>query len=51
MSNTILEPMLRYAMPMTSLTWTSRQARTHRLQWMQASRCTAIAGWLRSGTG
>ena len=51
MSNTIFEPTLRYAMPMTSLTWTSRQARTHRLQWMQASRCTAIAGWLRSGVG
>ena len=38
-------------MPMTSLTWTSRQARTHRLHWMQASRLTAIAGWLVSGTG
>jgi hypothetical protein len=25
----------RSAMPMTSLTWTSRQARTHRPQWMQ----------------
>ena len=36
-------------MPITSLTWTSRQARTQRLQWMQASRLTAIAGWLRSG--
>ena len=34
---------------MTSLTWTSRQARTHKLHWMQASSCTAIAGWLRSG--
>ena len=38
-------------MPITSLTCTSRQARTHRLQWMQASSCTAIAGWLRSGAG
>src|ERR1700760_1106072 len=36
-------------MPMTSLTCTSRQARTHRLHWMQASRLTAIAVWLRSG--
>ncbi len=38
-------------MPITSLTCTSRQARTQRLHWMQASRLTAIAGWLRSGTG
>ncbi len=38
-------------MPITSLTWTSRQARTQRLHWMQASSCTAIAGWLRSGAG
>src|SRR5262245_65914755 len=37
-------------MPITSLTCTSRQARTQRLHWMQASRLTAIAGWLRSGT-
>ena len=36
-------------MPMTSLTCTSRQARTQRLHWMQASRLTAIAEWLRSG--
>ncbi len=50
-SKTILEPMPRPAMPMTSLTWTSRQARTQRLQWMQASRLTAIAGWLLSGGG
>ena len=34
---------------MTSLTWTSRQARTQRLHWMQASRLTRIAGWLASG--
>ena len=33
---------------MTSLTWTSRQARTHRPHWMQASRLTRIAGWLVS---
>src|SRR6266852_6140510 len=38
-------------MPITSLTCTSRQARTHRLHWMQASRLTAMAGWLRSGSG
>ena len=36
---------------MTSLTCTSRQARTQRLQWMQASRFTRIAGWLGSGAG
>ena len=36
-------------MPITSLTWTSRQARTHRLHWMQASRLTRMAGWLASG--
>ncbi len=41
----------RPAMPMTSLTCTSRQARTQRLHWMQASRLTAMAGWLRSGGG
>jgi hypothetical protein len=38
-------------MPITSLTWTSRQARTQRLQLMQASRLTDIAGWLRSIAG
>src|SRR3989304_2699241 len=38
-------------MPMTSLTWTSRQALTHRLQWMQASRLTAMAGCERSALG
>ena len=38
-------------MPMTSLTCTSRQARTQRLHWMQASRLTAMATWLRSGAG
>ena len=37
------------AMPITSLTCTSRQARTQRLHWMQASRLTRIAGWLASG--
>ena len=47
-SNTILASPPRPAMPMTSLTWTSRQARTHRPHWMQASRLTAIAGWLPS---
>src|SRR6185437_8682298 len=48
-SNTILEECERYAMPMTSLTCTSRQARTHRLHWMHALRLTRIAGWLASG--
>ena len=47
-SKTIFSRCPRAAMPMTSLTWTSRQARTQRLQWMQASSCTAIAGWLKS---
>ena len=50
-SNTIFSPWPRPAMPMTSLTCTSRQARTQRLHWMQASRLTAMAGWLRSGVG
>jgi hypothetical protein len=35
-------------MPITSLTWTSRQARTQAPQVMQASRLTAIAGLLTS---
>ena len=48
-SNTIFSWWPRAAMPITSLTCTSRQARTQRLHWMQASSCTAIAGWLRSG--
>ena len=38
-------------MPMTSLTWTSRQARTHRLHWMQASSWTAMAGCDQSAAG
>ena len=50
-SNTIFSLWPRPAMPMTSLTCTSRQARTQRLHWMQASRLTAIAAWLRSGAG
>ena len=50
-SNTMLDSWPRAAMPITSLTWTSRQARTQRLQWMQASRLTAMAGWLESGAG
>ena len=33
---------------MTSLTWLSRQARTQRVHWMQASRFTTMAGWLLS---
>ena len=36
------------AIPITSLTWTSLQARTHKLQWIQASRLTSMAGWLKS---
>ena len=36
---------------MTSFTWTSRHARTHRLHWMQASSATRIAGWEESGAG
>ena len=36
---------------MTSLTCSSRQARTQRLHWMQASRFTAIAGCERSSAG
>ena len=47
-SNTGRLSALRYAMPITSLTCTSRQARTHRLHWMQASMLTRIAGWLAS---
>ena len=50
-SNTIFSRWPRPAMPITSLTCTSRQARTQRLHWMQASRFTAIATWLRSGSG
>ena len=38
-------------MPITSFTCSSRQARTQRVHWMQASRFTAMAGWLRSGAG
>ena len=41
----------RCTMPMTSFICVSRQARTQRVHWMQASRLTAIAGWLRSGAG
>ncbi len=36
---------------MTSLTCSSRQARTQRLHWIHASRFTAIAGCERSCTG
>src|ERR671931_1709835 len=36
---------------MTSFTCTSRQARTHRVHWMHASRLTAIAGCERSAFG
>jgi hypothetical protein len=50
-SKTISSLNERPAMPMTSLTWTSRQARTQRLQWMQASRLTRMATWLASRRG
>ena len=43
MSNTIFACGPRCAMPMTSFICTSRHARTHKLQWMQASKLTAIA--------
>src|ERR1043165_3053101 len=36
---------------MTSLTCSSRHARTQRVHWMQASRCTSIAGCERSSAG
>jgi len=36
---------------MTSLTCSSRQARTQRVHWMQASRFTSIAGCEMSGAG
>ena len=48
MSNTMRACSPRQARPMTSLTCSSRQARTQRVHWMQASRLTAIAGWLLS---
>src|SRR3546814_3139587 len=44
MSKTGMVRSPRAAMPMTSLTWTSRQARTQAPQAMQASRLTAMAG-------
>ena len=50
-SKTILAPAPRWAMPMTSFTCTSRQARTHKVQWMHASSATRMAGWLASGAG
>ena len=50
-SKTIFACEPRWAMPITSLTWTSRQARTQSVQLMQASRLTAIAGWLGSAAG
>ncbi len=47
-SNTIVARAPRWARPMTSFTCTSRQARTHRPQVMQASSATWMAGWERS---
>ena len=51
MSKTMARSNPRPAMPITSFTCTSRQARTQRLQWMQASRFTRIATWLSSASG
>ncbi len=50
-SKTMRARWLRLAMPMTSFTCTSRQARTQSVQWIQASRLTAMAGWLESAGG
>jgi len=50
-SKLTVTPMPRRDRPMTSLCCTSRQARSHNPHWMQASRCTAIAGCDRSGAG
>jgi hypothetical protein len=50
-SKATVTPMPRRAMPMTSLCCTSRQARSHRPQAMQASSRTAIAGCDRSAAG
>ena len=49
MSNTILACWPREARPITSFICSSRQARTQRVHWMQASRLTAIAACDRSG--
>ena len=49
MSNTICECLPRCAKPITSFTCSSRQARTQRLHWIQASRLTAMAGCEWSG--
>ena len=43
-SNTILEFSPRYAIPITSFTWTSLHALTQRLHWMHASKFTAMLG-------
>src|SRR3546814_10004604 len=47
-SKITLAPWLRKAMPMTSFTCTSRQARTQRLQLMQASRSEEHTSELQS---
>ena len=49
MSNTIFACWPREARPMTSFICSSRQARTQRVHWMQASRLTAMAACDRSG--
>src|SRR5690606_39968027 len=50
-SKTIFAELPRFAYPITSLTWTSRHARTQRVHWMHDSRCTWMPGCERSGTG
>ncbi len=50
-SKTIFASCPRPANPMTSFTWTSLHARTHKLHWMHASRFTFIATWLSSNKG
>ena len=50
-SKTIFAAAPRWAYPITSLTCTSRQARTHRVHWMHASSRTVIPGCERSGSG
>ena len=50
-SNTTLVPAPRKARPMTSLCWTSRQARRHSPHWMQAVWSSTMAAWLASVAG
>ena len=50
-SKTIFAWSPRKASPITSLTCSSRQARTQRVHWMHASRLTAMPGWDTSAAG